>query len=258
MDKEIKEIVNSLGKLLWGIVKRWFVFAPYVVLDLFNYIAELFGRQNITVPIIWGWVLLVVTVFVAILLTYHDLNKDRLAKVRENEVLQKQIDNQIIAPIEEKKRIERIEIRKPYLLLLPNTLLGIETEMTNLAEAISKEHISDNKSFGELSYYTSRIKERGEHEPNLEPFNLELRNIKHNIADPKLTKLLNEFIPALNGFMAHKCFSMYIQNSKRPKLEAIHKSNEVEELMRKALDTLLTQINKRREELLMGVEVNNE
>jgi len=258
MDKEIKEVVNSLGKLLLGIVKRWFVFAPYVLLDLFNYIAKLSGREDITLPIIWEWVLLGATIFVAVLLTYHDLNKDRLVKVRENEGLQKQIDNQIIAPIEEKKRLERVEIRKPYLLSLPNTLLGIETQMNKLAEAISKEHITENKSFGELSYYTSRIKERSEHDTNLEPFSLALRDIKHNIADPKLTKLLNEFIPALNGFMAHKCFSMYIQNSKRPKLEAVHKTNEVDEVIRKALDALLTQINKRREELLMGVEINDE
>lgn len=248
-------MLKTFKEYFKDVVVWWWVVVIGTVLGgiqfFISVLAQGDSQKSLAIPI-WIWISLAVFGFlIANFLAYH-----RMRIQRDIEKFSKQTE--IIAQFEEKKRLERIELRKPYLETLSNVLFNIETHMNNLANSISEEPISERKSFEELSYYTSRIKNRSENDKKMDEYNSDLRKIKNQIADPVLTKLLNDYFPALYETKAHKCYSMYLQKNSKLTLDQKHNANKVDALLQQALDSLLAQIGKRKEELLMGIEIKSE
>jgi len=252
MGKTIREYIKDV--IVWW----WVMFIGTILGGIQFWVSILRESSENKLPIVplWIWIGLALLGFlIANFLAYHRMRLARDSRAQEVEKLRIQINNLAMIQVEEGKRLERINLRKPYLIMLPDVLVGIERQANILVNIVSTEQITENAEYGELSYYTSRIKNKVDNDSTIIELNNKLREINHNVGDPVLSDLMKDYMPALYEVLAHRCYSSYLRRFHDVQLEQVIKSGQVEDLVKQALDTRLARIGKRREELLMGVEI---
>jgi len=204
---------------------------------------------------VWMFLIIAVSGGIIITLISYTLRKGiGLSKYkqlrRQEEELSRLRDEIAGYNAEERKR--RIELRKP-LLKLPDLLFKLEKGISQLVEEISGERIAENEEFKELSYNTSRIRTRSEHD-NKET-NDEINKLLYRAGDSELSRLLDVFRNNLNSVLSDRCYNYYRQKHHQTSLDELYNMNKVDEVKTSALNSVRANLVKRWEDLCcLGVE----
>jgi hypothetical protein len=80
---DIKEFTKSLLLFCWGFLKHWYWLVPALLSDPINFLS-LFG-VHMTISYPYNWIVIGVSLLLAIVLTYHDL---RMAYIKTKDALE--------------------------------------------------------------------------------------------------------------------------------------------------------------------------
>lgn len=266
------ELLDSTRELLWGIIKRLYWLIPSLFTDPFDFIERWF-KITYEPPSYLFWVLIGMGLAIATVMTYNDVKK-------QNASLHSQIKVQEWSA----RRKRLIELREPYLPEVINVLKRMTARMEKLVEEASKNPIDYGGKLNEVSNYV--FKEvglpKGSEESDkrfllelqcaMDAYNLglskskvadiewsslseQLSQLRGHVADRELSERIEEFMLVLDGVSNYKLFGLFIdkyENNRelREKAKAIGARRGLD----KFLNTILSRVNRRVEELMSGDE----
>lgn len=274
MSKQVTEVFISMGLFLWGIIKRWYLLLPTIMLDPFDIVGRVF---NVTYnPPQWlVWTLFWGGLFLAAWLTYNEIrqqNKVANAKIvtheweyerkRRIELIEKETYPKVLPKLLEKMKTCLATIEKGEELTdktaeeLSNSLKGITPKNFYIAATQSKydDSITTLATFyRHMQFAMNGIKLNEDNNTDWIKLEKTLTDVKKDIPDLILKDGITAYYHALKGVNYLNLF--YYHMNKTQASDMVQKTMSFYTYPEDLLDYCLARIVKRIQSLLCGEEI---